>query len=329
MSFFLSCDWGTSSFRLRLVDTENLKVAAEEKSAAGIARTYARWQEQNPNPEDPIQRINFYRQIIREAIHKLEQRLTILLAGVPVIISGMASSSIGMQVLPYQELPFPVNGSGLRTKYFSANPSFPHDTLLISGIKSDDDVMRGEETQLIGCINETEEVAANGLYIFPGTHSKHIQVKAGQVVSFKTYMTGEFFDLLAHQSILSASVAAGEGPENIPPAAFRQGVKEAGQENLLHAAFRVRTNELFQKLPKRENYTYLSGLIIGTELKDLLTTPYPGIYLFGGSNLQEYYEMALQELGLSERVHTFPGAWADEAVVRGQYKIFNQFKANA
>ncbi len=202
--------------------------------------------------------------------------------------------------------------------------------LLISGIKSTDDVMRGEETQLIGCINEAGPANSDGLYLFPGTHSKHIQVEDGQVVDFNTYMTGEFFELLAQKSILSASVVSPtKNPEILAATSFRQGVQDAGQGNILHVAFRVRTNELFGKLTKQENFTYLSGLIIGTELKELLAANHSKIYLFGGSNLQEYYEMALQELGLSERVHTFPGAWADEAVVRGQYKIFNQFKANA
>jgi 2-dehydro-3-deoxygalactonokinase len=327
MSFFLSCDWGTSSFRLRLINTEDLAVTAEEKANTGIAHTFARWQESN-NP-DSEERIGFYRRIIQEHICHLEQRVGHSLAQVPVIISGMASSSIGMQALPYQNLPFPVNGAGLQTKHFPANTTFPHDILLVSGIKSTVDVMRGEETQLIGCINEADSGNCNGLYLFPGTHSKHIQVKDGQVIGFKTYMTGEFFDLLAHKSILNASVASAENSAMFTGATFRQGVRDAREINILHLSFRVRTNELFEKISKSENYTYLSGLVIGSELKDLLTSDYPKIYLVGGATLKRNYEIALQELGLSERVHTFPAAWVDEAVVRGQFKIFKRLKTYA
>ncbi|MDQ4140315.1 MAG: 2-dehydro-3-deoxygalactonokinase [Bacteroidota bacterium] len=319
---FLSCDWGTSNFRLRLVDTVTLTVLAEEKSDQGIARTFALWQETGLNGMNS--RVNFYLSVIQEHLVKLEKR-TGNLGNVPVVVSGMASSTIGIMSLPYQELPFSVNGAGIHTHLILPSDSFRHQVLLISGISSHDDVMRGEETQLIGCIAEENETSGDGIYLFPGTHSKHIEVKAGKVIDFKTYMTGEFFDLLANHSILQTSIAKSESLDNNPiPEGFKQGVLAAKKNNLLHAAFQVRTNELFQKLSSEGNYAYLSGLLIGSELKDLPETDNFKIFLFSGSNLKSLYETALQVLGLSERVHTFPGKWVDEAVIRGQFKILKQ-----
>jgi 2-dehydro-3-deoxygalactonokinase len=317
---FLSLDWGTSSFRLRLVDFGNLQVVAEEISDQGIAGTFRDWQ-QNPD-QTPAARLNFYTGIIGAHISALEKRLHRSLQGLPVVISGMASSSIGLLELPYLSLPFATDGTGLKTHRIKAHPAFPHDIILISGVRSEKDVMRGEETQLIGGMPQGWDASKNGIFIFPGTHSKHVEVQGNQVVAFNTYMTGEFFELLTKKSILSATVAA---PANSPgpagSASFEKGVGEAVGANLLHTAFLVRTNHLFGVWSREENYQYLSGLLVGTELQELLRYPGVNLYLFGGAKLKTVYETALAVLGLGKQLRSFPARWVDEAVVRGQARV--------
>lgn len=68
--------------------------------------------------------------------------------------------------------------------------------------------MRGEETQLIGCIQDDDQTISDRMFILPGTHSKHILVRNQQITAFKTYMTGEISDLLSNKSILKNSLAA-------------------------------------------------------------------------------------------------------------------------
>lgn len=323
---FLSLDWGTSSFRLRLVEAASLQVIASESSDQGIAGTFHAWKESYN--EEPAARIAFYTQVIARHMAALEKRLGRSLGGLPLLLSGMASSSIGLLELPYRPLPFAIDGTGMQPHLIKASPAFPHDIFLISGVRSENDVMRGEETQLIGSI--PEGVAQEGVFIFPGTHSKHMVVQANQVVAFKTYMTGEFFDLLAKKSILSASLSPPAGlPDPEVGESFEKGVREAVGANLLHAAFLVRTNHLFGVLNPEENFKYLSGLLIGTELQELRQYPAGTIYLFGGDKLKTYYETALQTLGLAERVHSFPAPWVDESVIRGQYRIFQQLTVNS
>ncbi len=229
-SHFLSCDWGSSFLRLRLADRAGRQVIAEERSATGIRESYRLWKEgagadpmagvdpmmgnDSTKAGDPGKRIAFYLDILRASIREMEEGLHDSLAGLPLVLSGMASSSAGMLELPYARLPFALEGRELITKYREADAGFPHPLLLISGIRSEEDVMRGEETQLIGCRRPpgagvaereggggAEELAGDGpgdgLYIFPGTHSKHILVKDRKIVDFTTYMTGEFFGLLA------------------------------------------------------------------------------------------------------------------------------------
>jgi 2-dehydro-3-deoxygalactonokinase len=324
MPKFLSCDWGTSSFRLKLVDGENLQVITEANSNIGISTTYSSWCEtENPDPEG---RTVFYLKVIREHIEKLERSTNSSLDGIPLIISGMASSSIGMKELPYRQLPFKIDGSDAGVEYFEVNTSFRNPVLLISGIKSKDDVLRGEETQLVGSVTEQQDVPDDSIFIFPGTHSKHITVKGNAVTGFKTYMTGEFFEVLSNKSILKGGLEKNDDFQNLTcQKSFKQGVRDAVGSNLLNAAFRARTNSLFGKLTKKENYTYLSGLLIGTELQEITHKRSVKIYLCCASNLKHWYEAAIQVLELSDKVHIFPAQWADEAIVRGQFRIYNQF----
>src|SRR5882672_11248539 len=103
MDKFFSCDWGTSSFRLKLIDANSLHVIASETSSQGIAQTFELWKQGN-QPEE--KRISFYSGFIREHIKTLEKNLNDSLDYLPVILSGMASSDIGMFQLPYKKLPF-------------------------------------------------------------------------------------------------------------------------------------------------------------------------------------------------------------------------------
>jgi len=309
MDKFLSCDWGTSYFRIRLISLPGVIVLAEEKSGQGIAPVFNLWKEKKLIEED---RFDFYLSILNQGIKNLEQQLQTGLKDIPVIISGMASSSIGMIEIPYKFLPFHVDGSDLIAKKIAVAERFSNEIFIISGIRTENDVIRGEETQLVGCSYE------DGLYLFPGTHSKHITVKNGSAVDFKTYMTGEVFGLLAGKSILSSSIVKAT-PTNRSLQAFDKGVHDAAL-NLLHASFLVRTNQLFDIYSKEENYYYLSGLLIGSELKDLKNTSHSNIFLVGAEELCSYYERALQILEPGNTIKTIN---ADEATIKGQYKIIS------
>ena len=324
MNRFLSCDWGTSSFRLRLVEIASLKVLAEVKSEQGISTTHRLWQKSRKE-NAAADRFTFYSNVILKYIYKIEKDLSVDLEGVPLIISGMASSSIGMSNLPYSQLPFHTTGKGIESQYFEQDETLQRPVLLISGVQSEDDVMRGEETQLIGILQDVAEQSSKQLFIFPGTHSKHIEVENRQVTEFRTYMTGEYFELLSKKSILSSSIELQEFADenNI---FFKQGVAKALESNLLHASFSVRTNELFGKMNKSDNFYFLSGLIIGTELKGLLNGNAEKIYLCSSSALKPLYESALEELGV--RTQIFSGSMVDLAVIKGQLQIYNQLQAD-
>ena len=315
MDKFLSCDWGTSSFRLRLVNVADEKVFNEIVTSDGIAGTHQRWLKESGRNED---RLSFYRKYLLEQIKKLGEEAHSDLSGLDLMISGMASSSIGMIELPYKELPLKIDGSDFFTHIIEQSKNFPYKLIIISGMRTGDDVLRGEETLLAGCnIADSRE---KSLCVFPGTHSKHIEVVNGGAVSFKTYMTGELFDLLSTRSILSNSVERNNLDEDHIDDFFRKGIEEGASGNLLNTVFHVRTNQLFDKNTRAQNYHYLSGLLIGAELQNLQDSSHQSVFLVSGYSLKKNYEQAIQVLGFRNSMQCIN---ADKAFVKGQLRIYH------
>src|SRR5260221_5993995 len=323
MEKFLSCDWGTSTFRIKLVDVQGLKIIAEENNDQGIAKTFELWK-QSGKAEDT--RLIFYLGIVQQHIGILEKKLNTSFNELPLIISGMASSTMGMIDLPYKDFPFSADGSDLIIKIIEPDDTFTRKIIIISGAKTNDDAMRGEETQLAGCFHDDLIKQGEQVFIFPGTHSKHIVVKNGKALTVKTYMTGEFFELLSKKTILSGSVEEGNSLLQKNIQSFEKGVINSVQLNLLHSCFLVRTNHLFNKLTKQENYYYLSGLLIGTEMKELINDDYSTINLVSNEILGFYYETAFNVLNKGKAILKIENA--DDALVQGQLKIFNRYYDN-
>jgi 2-dehydro-3-deoxygalactonokinase len=310
---FLSCDWGTSSFRLRLIHAADGSILAETIKGKGIAAVHNEWLKSDLAENE---RAGFYKNILLSQIKKLSDDS---LGGIPIIISGMASSSIGIADLPYTNVPFVMGDMNLSVHRISPDKKFQHEILIVSGIKTGNDAIRGEETMLLGCkISEHND----HLIIFPGTHSKHVIVQNNVVKDFKTYMTGELFNLLSAKSILAMSVEKSNiSGNNIQQ--FIKGINESISSNLLNNIFHVRTNGLFGGLNKKENYHYLSGLLIGEELKNIQKENYGSVTLVSTGILSTLYSEALSAIGFRNILQLQN---ADEALIRGQVFILNQYQ---
>ncbi|HEY6956490.1 MAG TPA: 2-dehydro-3-deoxygalactonokinase [Flavisolibacter sp.] len=320
-SLFLSCDWGTSSFRLRLVE-EPYKVLVEEKNDNGVTAIHDKWKQTGKQEEE---RLDYYQAFLLKQIMQLGEKAGRSLNGIPMILSGMASSAIGMLELPYKQSPFGADGTDLPLHTLIPTKSFPHEILMVSGIRSDDDVMRGEEIQLVGSYDSN--TTDSTLYIFPGTHSKHIRVEKGRAVEFQTYMTGELFQLLSTKSILSTTVERPNGDFGDEHwQCFVEGIEDSESFNPLRAFFFARTNHLFQKMSKTENFFYLSGLLIGLELHELNADTGLPVILVTDAALKPFYAIALQQLNLDYNLHIVD---VDKAIVKGHYKVFELSRARA
>lgn len=292
---FLSCDWGTSSFRLLLAGRDSGEVAAALSSANGAKEVYGRWKEQKK-----VDQTTWFLRFLEEKIGEMERQVSADLSEIPVIVSGMASSTIGIKSLPYSPVPLDLARPRLQYERFSGD-EISNPVLLVSGVSTPEDVMRGEEVQLMGLHRVYGLDSA--LYLLPGTHSKHLFVEKGKLTGFRTYMTGEIYQIIGTHSILQAGLdRPKKGPDR---ESFLQGVREAREGNLLNSLFAIRARELVGSPDDPASRSdYLSGLLIGTELRDLSSAG--EVIVSGGSSLQAYYTLALEELGIPFRTDPDP-----------------------
>jgi 2-dehydro-3-deoxygalactonokinase len=186
--------------------------------------------------------------------------------------------------------------------------------------------MRGEEMEIIGLMAAPSLAAARRecLLILPGTHSKHVWIRAESVVDFRTFMTGELFDVLGKQSLLRASVEmstsdlAPGAPEH--QMAFREGVLWAKDRGLAGGLFRVRTRGVLDHRLPPENTAFFSGLLIGSELRHLLNESVQApVILAAAGHLSDLYATALDvSLGLSRPWQRLSPEQVEHATAAGQ-----------
>lgn len=301
---FLSCDWGTSSFRLRWVSGPRREVIRELREPAGVKTLYEEAARTGAGIEAARARI--FTSFLREKLAELLAGEESTQAGIPLVISGMASSSVGWHELPYARIPFSLSGAGLGWHRLDwEKPGWLGPTYLISGVATGSDVMRGEETEIIGLMSEPPLAALGrrALLILPGTHSKHVWIEEHAVIDFRTFMTGELFEVLGKQSLLRASVEVGAGrgdrsPDATERAAFEEGVLWVKEHGLAGGLFRVRTRAVLDHHPLAENTWFFSGILIGAELEQMAGAAASGpVILAAAGNVSELYRLGLETAG--------------------------------
>jgi 2-dehydro-3-deoxygalactonokinase len=169
------------------------------------------------------------------------------------------------------------------------------------------DVMRGEEVKVFGALELLDR--RDGVLVLPGTHSKWAEVEAGRIRNFTTVMSGEFYALLRTHSILAKSLPEADTAFDLT--AFDRGVERAleSRSSLMQTAFGVRTLALFERLPAPARASYLSGLVIGEELRCRPLEGVGEVVLVAAPVLVERFERALRRLGVGARVLGEGAAW--------------------
>ena len=235
---FIALDWGTTSFRAYLVGADGA-VVDQFAAAEGILAV----------------KDGDFESVLESHIGGWDKSL-------PVVAAGMITSRQGWVELPYADCPagpaelakhiHVLNAKSGRTIHFLTG-------LHLAGGALGHDVMRSEETQVFGSL----DVGASH-FVTPGTHSKWIDVVEDQIVNFSTYITGEMFSVLRNHSILGRLMTS--DADNEP--AFIKGVDKAFADpaGFLHSLFSVRSLGLSNEVPSDHLASYLSGIVIGTEV---------------------------------------------------------------
>lgn len=242
-----------------------------------------------------------------------------------VIACGMVGSAQGWKEAAY--LPCPTSLADFAGQLCSLEISPSIRLSIIPGLVvygDDPEVMRGEETQVFGILCSQSDNSGEMIIGMPGTHSKWALTQQNSVLEFRTFMTGELFDVLKNHSILGATMQPSQDTDwqvfdDGVATAIRQ--KEAG---LLSTLFSTRTKLLAGQISSRQQSDYLSGLVIGHELAGLrqtlladeerrLNTP---IVLTGNPTLCERYQRAFRQT-IADR----PIQFIAQATVAGLWQI--------
>jgi 2-dehydro-3-deoxygalactonokinase len=268
---WIAVDWGTTNLRAYAMGSEGIR--AEATSDDGMGRL-------GPKGFEPA--------LIRLIEPWLGPGVTSVLA------CGLVGSRQGWSEAPYRATPCTPLDAGQMVDVRVRDPRIT--VQIVPGLKQmkPADVMRGEETQIAGAL--ALDPAFDGAMCLPGTHSKWVQISAGEVVSFQTYLTGEMFSLLSTQSVLRHGMAATGWDED----AFDQGVANgmARPERLAAHLFRLRAEGLIADLGPDAARAQLSGLLIGAELA--AARPYwlgARVALVGSAALTALYARALSAMG--------------------------------
>ena len=273
---FVGVDWGTSSFRLWVLSREGTPLASS-RSNEGMQHCT----------------VTGFRPV-------LEKHLQVVGApdGLTILVCGMAGARQGWVEAQYIHTPTSLND--LHARAISV-PDAGRDVRILPGLAQVSveapNVMRGEETQLLGAIDE----GFTGLVCMPGTHCKWVSVDNGSVVEFSTFMTGELFSVIGKHSILMHAIEPGEAPTFDDPA-VRSAIALVRDDAsaLMSALFSIRAGQLLGFETKAEGAAHLSGLLIGAEIS-AARKQYGAdrIVLIGSGALGNLYEAALTDVGLS------------------------------
>ncbi|GGY26703.1 2-dehydro-3-deoxygalactonokinase [Rhodanobacter panaciterrae] len=246
MSGLIGLDWGTSSLRAYWLDGAG-EIRETRTRAWGIRHL----------PDGGF-----------------DAALTDITAGwprLPRLACGMVGSRQGWLEVPYMDVPADTAQLGSAVRSLRTKDGL--DVHIVPGLRNPQgpDVMRGEETQLLGALALRPALIPDSSWILPGTHSKWARVRDGAVADFCTLMTGELFALLRQHSIL----CAGSGDAAVDHDAFARGViaaRDSGSAGAFSRLFSARALMLDGALAPDAVPEYLSGLLIGEELRSSLAT---------------------------------------------------------
>jgi 2-dehydro-3-deoxygalactonokinase len=271
---FIAGDWGTTHLRLALCDTDGEVLRGA--SGPGVAQVQGDFEATLAALTEPW---------LREH------------GSLPTILCGMVGSTIGWQNVPYVACPSrPTQIASAMTR-IADRDVFIAPGLTCRNRHESPDVMRGEETQILGALRLQPELSGGTRFLcLPGTHTKWAVLENGVVRDFVTSVTGELFAIIRQHSVL---VRTDEVTDN--GAAFDAAIDQVNRyqhASLSHLLFECRSRQLMSGLSPADAAHYLSGLLIADDVASALrmyrgTTTGPGITLIGAPSLTALYARVL------------------------------------
>jgi len=244
---FIGIDWGTTHRRASLLDGHGELIAQlhDDQGALACAGRFG------------------------ESLQALLAQWPEVVDEVPVVMAGMVGSALGWQEVPYVDAATPLRALGARLASVRDAPAGRRWAIVPGvcwrGEHGGVDVMRGEETQLLGALQRLGAAGDEGFFLLPGTHSKWVRLRGGAVAGLRTCMSGELFALLRERGTLSGAMKTTPADAEPDRGAFARGVADAADGVLSHTLFGARARVVTGGMPAEEAAAYVSGLLIGSE----------------------------------------------------------------
>ncbi len=266
---FIGIDWGTSNRRAYFYGADGKCVVKVEDEQGTLAA----------------------RGHFAESLQLLLEQMNVA-SDTPVLMSGMVGSTMGWKEVPYLDPKVPLLALPQNLAQIAKGRFIVPGYCQRNGLA---DVMRGEETQLLGLVARGIHT---GWVILPGTHSKWVYLENGVIRQWSTYMTGELFALLSQHSTLSSMLAAGNDDDD----AFLAGVALAQRGlPLSQTLFSIRASVVSCAMPAGSARNMASGLLIGTEFAGMANSDRHAsrVTLLASTALQQRYQLAASTLGVA------------------------------
>ena len=289
-------DWGTTNLRAYLFSIKKNKAIKFYNSDEGITKLRLK---------------NDYLEILEKILINFKVNLNI-----PIFLAGMVGSKNGLVEIPYRTTPASKKniGQNIISKKMKNMKLF-----FIPGLsyhkKKFFDVIRGEETIAIGAMKIKKD--KNFFICCPGTHSKWIKIKNNKIILFETYLTGDLFSSISNNTILSKSMSkSGKFSKKY----FLFALKAIKESSLSYMLFKVRTMNLFNQSNQIESESYLSGLIIGEEIKNVLKKINKNkVYLISEGKLLKFYLLAFNYFKIEYKILDYK-----KAFISGAKELYEQ-----
>ena len=239
-----------------------------------------------------------------------------------VICCGMITSEFGLLELAH--IPTPVSIKEMHKNVYKcllpeiANIPFA----FIRGVKSDfssletADVMRGEETEVVGAFK------GDGLYVLPGSHSKIISVdETCTIKDFKTMLTGEMLFAITQDTILKDAVTLGDF--DVDETALKDGYFYAKTHGINEALFKIRLLKTHFGKTDVERYNFLLGVILQDEIDYILSKNAKKIYIGGRKAIKNATALLLKTFSQSE-IAALSDTDVENSLISGMLKIYKE-----
>ena len=287
----MAVDWGTSHLRAFLckVNSDNTLTLTGNANSFGVSKV-----------------INSFEQTLFDCLAPW----VVQYGKMPIFMMGQIGSSIGWKETPY--LPCPIQPNDIVSNCVTFN-CLGHDITITPGLScrlSNDnyDVMRGEELQVLGWLqHSTQHFIGTHLICLPGTHTKWVLINSGKIELFKTAMTGELFDLLSNQSILIQKAHSVFDQRSFNKGADFTLKSERG--SFTHGLFSVRSKQLFGELTNSQATSYLSGLLIGSDVRAAMNaeewqlSQLGQVSIIGETHLNQKFSQVLKMHGIKTNIY--------------------------